>query len=285
MDGMKSLLNINLRQFLVYAFIIALCCAPLLFYVTKHFYTEDLDELTIYRSEEFKIVHLSSFTVSDINAWNYFNEDLQILEKDNSYPLNKPIEKNLYNKAEGHNIDYRIYYTLIEIEGTPYIFMSRIPMIENKDLILGLIGQYGILIIILLVSLSLMQQFISRKLWSPFYSTLQQIKSFNLEKGNIPVFEKTDIKEFSQLNDILEVLIKDNLKTYTQQREFIENASHELQTPLSIFQSQLDILLQQPELTEKQVEIMQSLYSVSSRMTRLNKNLLLLAKIDNNANQ
>ena len=66
-----------------------------------------------------------------------------------------------------------------------------------------------------------------------------------------------------------------------QQKEFIENASHELQTPIAIFQSKLDDLMQRPGLTKKEAETIQELESTSKRMARLNKNLLLLSKIDN----
>jgi signal transduction histidine kinase len=70
------------------------------------------------------------------------------------------------------------------------------------------------------------------------------------------------------------------LSACSRQKEFIENASHEMQTPLAVLQSQLDLLLQDPDLTESQVAVIQSLYSVSSRLARLNRNLLLLAKLD-----
>lgn len=278
---MKSLLSSNLRYFLLSAIIIMLCCMPLFFYVMKFSYTEDLDELIIFRANEFKEKYLPTFSAEDIAVWNNFNEDMQIIADNHSYPLDKPVQDFLFNKSEGHNIDYRLYYTSIEIEGNSYLLMSRIPMIEDHDLILMQINQYGLLFLILLISLLLVQRFISRKLWRPFYETLEKIKSFNLDKGNVPVFEKTNIREFRQLNNSMEELIGDNLNKYSQQKEFIENASHELQTPISVFHSQLDILLQQPNLTEKHVEIIQSLYNVSARMKRLNKNLLLLAKIDN----
>jgi signal transduction histidine kinase len=121
----------------------------------------------------------------------------------------------------------------------------------------------------------------SKRLWRPFHSTLSNIQNFSLEKGELPQFKSTDTAEFVQLNSILNGLISDNLSSYKKQKEFIENASHELQTPLAVFKSQLDMLLQQPNLSQEQMDIIQSLYSVSSRMTRLNKNLLLLARIDN----
>lgn len=277
---MKSLLSKSLRQFLIYTTIILLCCAPIFFFIMKFFYTKDLDELIVYRSNEFIEEKMSAFTISEIDIWNKYNEDIQILPYE-IYTLDKPVEEFLYNKAEGHHIDYRIVYKKVQVENKPYILMCRIPMIENHDLFWNLFTQYGLIFIILLISLGIVQRVISKKSWKPFYNSLEQIENYSLEQGIIPEFEETNIKEFSRLNEILTNLISNNLKAYKQQKEFIENASHELQTPLAVFQSQLDILMQEPDLTEKQVGIIQSLYSVSSRLTRLNKNLLLLAKIDN----
>lgn len=278
---MKNLLTKNLHTFLIYTIITMLCSAPLFYLTAKFFYTKDLDELIEYRRDDFLNVHLPDFTLADIDLWNYYNEDIQIIPPDTKYRLDKNIEEEHFNKAEGHTIYYRILYHPIEIEEQPYILSSRIPMIEAHDLLGMLVSQYGLLVIILFLSLVIVQRLISKKLWTPFYSTLETIEKFNLEQGEAPQLAETDINEFAQLNTILHTLITNNLKIYKQQKEFIENASHELQTPLAVFQSQLDILLQQSELTEAQAEVIQSLYSVSSRMTRLNKNLLLLAKLDN----
>ncbi len=220
----------------------------------KFFYTKDLDELIVYRSNEFVEEKMSAFTISEIDIWNKYNEDIQILLYNETYSLDKPVEEYLYNKAEGHHIDYRIVYKKVQVENKPYILMCRIPMIENHDLFWNLFTQYGLIFIILLISLGIVQRIISKKSWKPFYKSLEQIENYSLEQGIIPEFEKTNIKEFFRLNEILTNLISNNLKAYKQQKEFIENASHELQTPpLAVFQSQLDILMQEPDLTEKQV--------------------------------
>ncbi|WP_321439207.1 HAMP domain-containing sensor histidine kinase [uncultured Bacteroides sp.] len=151
----------------------------------------------------------------------------------------------------------------------------------ERDMLAGIVLQFGLIMGVLLVSLILMLKLISKQLWAPFDDTLKRIEHFSLEKGTLPQFTKSNIKEFNRLNSVLTQLIENNLNSYKVQKEFTENASHELQTPLAVFQAKLDLLLQQPELTEQQAEIVQSLYEVSARLTRLNKNLLLLAKIDN----
>jgi signal transduction histidine kinase len=127
----------------------------------------------------------------------------------------------------------------------------------------------------------LVTRVVYKKLWKPFYLTLREIEQFNIQKNEVPQFQETSIQEFRQLNDALGKLVSNNLQAYKIQKEFTENASHEMQTPLAVFQSKLDILLQQSNLSKEQLLIIQSLYNVTSRLTRINKNLLLLAKMDN----
>lgn len=245
------------------------------------FYAEDLDELIEFRSEQFVKKELLSLKTSDIDYWNRFNEDMKIYSFENTYPLNKVVQKPFYSQAEKHEIDYRIYYTQISIEGESYVFMSRIAMIETKDLLQTLGFQYLLFFAIIIAGLLTLQRILSRHLWKPFYNSLNEIENFKLEKGKIPNFEQTTTTEFVRLNNNLNKLMQDNITSYNQQKEFTENASHELQTPLAVFQSQLDLLLQDSSLNEPQMNVIESLYDVSSRLTRLNKNLLLLSRIDN----
>ena len=247
----------------------------------EKYYSKDLDQLIKYRLKEFKNERLPTFKTANIEIWNSYNEDILILPFDAKYPIGIVQQQEFFDKAEGHNIDFRIVFDRISIENTAYILTSRIPMIEQHDLMRTLTSQYALLFFIMLVSLSAVFYFLSKRLWWPFNETLAKIQNFNLEKGNVPQFATTDTTEFVQLNSILKNLILSNLSAYKKQKEFIENASHELQTPLAVFKSQLDMLLQQPRLTQQQMDIIQSLYSISARMTRLNKNLLILARIDN----
>lgn len=278
---MTSLLTKSSRSYLLFTSIVMLCCFPLFFFVMKAFYAEDLDELIKYRSEHFMMNELPSFKASDIQYWNRFNEDMRIQPFNDTYPLNKVEQKTHYSEVEGHDIDYRIYYRKINIEGKPYIFMSRIAMIETKDLLRTLGTQYLLFFIIIITGLLGLQRILARRLWKPFYNSLNEIEHFKLEEGKVADFDENTTTEFVRLNKNLTKLMQDNITSYNQQKEFTENASHELQTPLAVFQSQLDILLQDSTLSESQMKVIESLYDVSSRLTRLNKNLLLLSRIDN----
>lgn len=143
------------------------------------------------------------------------------------------------------------------------------------------IAEYLYFFIGLMIVLMLVTKIIYKRLWKPFFQTLAQIEQFNIKSNEMPRFSKTNVKEFMQLNKALEKLAENSINAYKIQKEFTENASHEMQTPLAVFQSKLDILIQQPDLTEEQLSIIQSLYDTTARLSRMNKNLLLLAKIDN----
>lgn len=159
---------------------------------------------------------------------------------------------------------------------------NPIPAIDlEQDIMQGVMLQFGLIVGILAVAIVLTLCFISRRLWQPFDQTLQQIEGFRLEDGKLPALPDTDVNEFVRFNSSLETLMRNSLASYRTQKEFTENASHELQTPLAVFQSKLDLLLQQPDLTQRQAELIQGLYEDTNRLSRLSRNLLLLAKIDN----
>lgn len=157
-----------------------------------------------------------------------------------------------------------------------------IPTLDlEEDIMHGIMIQFGVITLVLAIALILTMRFIFHRLWHPFDETLRQIEGFCLEDGALPVLPESSVKEFARLNHTLTALMRNSLASYRTQKEFTENASHELQTPLAVFQSKLDLLLQQPNLSERQAEIIQGLYENVTRLTRLNRNLLLLAKIDN----
>ena len=150
----------------------------------------------------------------------------------------------------------------------------------RQDIMAGVMIQYALVIAVLSIASVIMMRWVSKRLWVPFEDTLDKAAKFDIEKPEIPNFMDTDVKEFKQLDESLTNLMERSADRYRIQKEFTENASHELQTPIAVLQGKLDNLLQD-DLSESQLGIVQELYDVSNRMSRLNKNLLLLAKIDN----
>ncbi|WP_407478568.1 sensor histidine kinase [Elizabethkingia meningoseptica] len=280
---MNRLLNKTLLYYSFFATIILLLSAPFIYWTMESLYKDDVDEAILLRRDEFEINNRKTLHISDIPLWNKFNRDIRILpDTVIQSPKDSIIQQIFYDELVPEWEPYRVLYKDVSIEGKPFVLMIRLNLVESEDLIRTIVRIYlGILFALLLV-IFFITLFVSNRLWKPFYATLRQIEQFNIELNKLPQFPDTKIKEFNQLNNRLTTLIQQSVQSYITQKKFTQNASHELQTPLAVLQSKLDLLLQDNSLQKGQLQILHSLYESVSRLTRINKNLLLLAKIENN---
>lgn len=154
------------------------------------------------------------------------------------------------------------------------------PVDLEEDIVEGMVIHYFLIFFATMLALFVTIRFVTKRLWKPFDDTLRKVEKFNLVQGDIPHFSDTDVQEFRRLNHSLEQLMRKDQRAYRIQKEFTENASHELQPPLAIIRSKLDLLMQE-DMTEAQARIVSDLYDLTIRMGNLNRNLLLLAKIEN----
>ncbi len=155
------------------------------------------------------------------------------------------------------------------------------PMLEEGDLISHLFWDTVVLYILLLLSIILISNYALQRLWKPFYYFLAQLKQYRLGSNKPLPHVKTTTSEFQDLQTAVQTLLKHNLQVYEQQKQFIGNASHELQTPLAIASGKLELLLDNPELSSEQSVAIAEIIEVVQRMKRLNKSLLLLSRIEN----
>ncbi|MCW5908346.1 MAG: HAMP domain-containing histidine kinase [Chitinophagales bacterium] len=276
----KKLLHKTSNAYLIFAVLVLVVSAPLFYFITEKLYIDDADEALILRKNEFLQFHSSTLTEKDIPIWNKFNRDIKIKEPQ-SISGDTFFYTYYYDSLGQENEPYRELNFPIIIEGKPYTYSARINLVETEDLIKSIALLFFIILLLLLLGLFIINKRLSQNLWKPFYETLRQIEQFEIDKSNQPKLTETNIEEFNRLNQSIEKLIERNTTIYHSQREFIENAAHELQTPLAVFQAKIDTLIQSGEFTEQQNQILSSLNDSVSRLNRLNKNLLLLSKIEN----
>jgi len=124
--------------------------------------------------------------------------------------------------------------------------------------------------------------FFNKKIWTPFFTNLKRLRHFSVGDNQPLRLEESDINEFADLKDSLQDLADRGRQEYQGLRQFTENAAHELQTPLGIILSKLDRMSQLAAGEEMSTYIEQA-RSGAHRLKRLNKSLLLLAKLDNKA--
>jgi len=114
-----------------------------------------------------------------------------------------------------------------------------------------------------------------------FYDTIAKINNYDVNSHEEFTLHNSDIKEFEDLNRVLFTMTERIKNDYINLKEYIENASHEIQTPLAIINSKMELLLQSGDMKEKQFKMVADAYEASNRLSRLNKTLILMAKIEN----
>ena len=277
----QKLLNQTLRYYLGYGLLMALFIVTVFYLLFKQHYTHEIDEYLLMQREKVVNKSLRTLKISEIPVWNQFNIEEIILPDTGQIKENVFTTEYIYSEHEKGNEPHRVLYSRVEVEGEKYILAIRMSIYEARKILLSSSLLQLLLFICLITGLTIITRLIHGKLWKPFYQTLSLAEQFNIQQNEIPNFPSTGTQEFNQLNRALRTLIDNNLQAYKIQKEFTENASHEMQTPLAIFRSKLDLLLQLPDLTEEQMEIIQTLHQENSRLVRMNKNLQLLAQMDN----
>ena len=222
--------------------------------------------------------------IETIQLWNDVQPSTNIrkLEKNDNLKDSIFIVEKPHDFLHFEEVDrFRCLSKVIYLNKKPYRFNIETNIEETQETIFFISITTVFLFVMIVGGLLFLNRRLSKSVWKPFRNTLDKLKTFNLNQQTKIEFSKTDVSEFDELNQSLTKLIEHNVSVYKTQKEFTENASHELQTPLAILKNKLDILLQNQDLTEKQYQIAEEMNRALSRSSRINKNLLLLAKIDN----
>jgi len=189
----------------------------------------------------------------------------------------------LYDKSTSELVPYRqLIAKNTSLQKRGYLIRICMPLDETDRLITTIIIALTLLFLVLLALLIYVNYFISRSVWNPFYRTLESLTQYDISQTTPLILHNTKISEFKQLNKTLDQMSKKLQQDYRSLKEFNENASHEIQTPLAIIKSKLELLIQNEALKEDEMKIINSVYEATNRMSRLNQGLLLISKIDNN---
>lgn len=220
-------------------------------------------------------------TIPDFNA--AFGHLIEVKVFDHVFKQKQTFKDTTINSDNDEDdLPYRkLYFLGTTKHRKGYSISISQPLSEKKELLEKTSTLLLVLFIFLILIFVIVNYWISKRLWIPFYKSLDVIGKFDLTSDTQPVFSKSDIQEFTKLNQVLERMSEKIRYDYINLKEFNENASHELQTPLSIIRSKLELLLQFENLNTEQINLLESVNDAVSRLSKLNQGLLIISKIDN----
>ncbi len=278
----KKLLQKTLNYYFIYALVILITVGPAFYIISNILYEDDANEDLYAIKKQFDKFTKDDLTIMDITLWNKFNRDVN-LEKFNGIQKDSLFDHSYYDALTKENEPFRVLNAPVKIEGKWFTFSAKINMVEKENLIGSTVILFISLLVLLIIGFFIITKIISKKLWQPFYAALDKMEQFEIDKSTSVKLIKNTTEEFNRLNNAIDSLIHKNSSIYQSQREFIENAAHELQTPIAIFKGKLENILQRKDLNSEQFKLIDDLNNTTTRLVKLNKNLLVLSKIDSNS--
>lgn len=187
----------------------------------------------------------------------------------------------MYDPYEKKELPFRILTFSDQFNGRNYMIRIKKSLLPNQDLIEGISEIMIGLVLALALSLGLLNRFIFKKLWAPFHGIIRQLQHFNITEPRRIAVEINEVEEFQRLKEVLDKMIDKSIRDYKNLKEYTENTTHEIQTPLAIIKSKAEMLLQEP-LTEPVLKDVSQIYEAATRLARLKEGLSRLSKIENN---
>jgi signal transduction histidine kinase len=215
------------------------------------------------------------------------NNQYYLREVDNAYAVSRNqisyTDSMVYIAEKNETEPARILTTIFRNEAGQYFeLVVSIPTIEKKDLIEAIFYLVLTLYVALLMAIILINVWVFRKSMKPLYVLLRWLEDNRLGRKRTELRNPTNVTEFCQLNDAVNAYASHSEEVFEQQKQFIGNASHETQTPLAICRNRIELLMEDETLKEEQIDELAKTLQTLEHVTRLNKSLLLLSKIDNN---
>lgn len=217
---------------------------------------------------------------------NGTNNTYYITEIDESYAAENPavryMDEMVYIYSKMETEPARVLKTIFRDGDDRFFELTvAIPSYEKQDLQSRILWWLLILYVILLVAVIGVNAWIIRRSFHPLYVLLDWLDGLKLGEAVPPLSNDTDITEFRKLNEAMMRMAERNNEMFDEQRLFIGNAAHELQTPVAVCRNRLELLAADPSLGETQLEQIGSVMHTLDHLSRLNRTLLLLTKIEN----
>nr|WP_067055830.1 HAMP domain-containing sensor histidine kinase [Mucilaginibacter sp. L294] len=259
--------------------VIMLVTGIIYYYTISHILTNQIDkDLVLEENEIFSYVN-KNHRLPDVYESNHQQIVFAPLGDKNTA---RRFLDTTYHDSDQKDLEAgRALISSVNISGQNYRILVTQSKVETEDLIqIIFLITIGV-IVSLLVILIVLNRVILKSIWKPFYKVLFQLKEFSLAGHATINSTPSNIDEFTELDQAVISMAHRVKSDYQNLKAFTENASHELMTPISVINSKLDTLVQTDEFTDRQSKLLNDIYGTVTRLTRLNKSMLLLAKIEN----
>jgi signal transduction histidine kinase len=276
-----KLLTKSTFYYLSFSILIILTGAILLYFTISKIVYRQIDNSLVTEKEIIRDQIEQTGTIPDFEASFSHQIEVRLLDEP-LHPLDIIKDTVLVDPVTGRDLPYRhLFFAGNTSKKNGYSISLMQTLQEKNDLLKDISLYIFFLFLGLLITSIVMSYLISRKLWNPFHLAVREAEKYDIQSDKPINLPESNIKEFMQLNVVLKRMTSKMRSDYINLKEFNENAAHEIQTPLAIIRSKLELLMQKEELGKESLTLIKSIDEALTRLYKLNQGLLLISKIDN----
>lgn len=280
---MNLTLRIALRLSMAMIPLMALWAACFYFAMVGEINDETDDALEAY-SEMLIVRHLAGEELPPLN--NGSNNSYQLHEIAPHEAIERPQltfhDEMIYIPERMESEPARVLTTYFQTpDGVWLELQVATPTFERDDLRETILGWIVFLYLILLVTGVLLTMWVFNRSMSPLYKLLRWLDGYLPGRSIEAVPNESNITEFRRLSEATQKMANRAEELYERQKQFVGNASHELQTPLAVLGNRMEWMIDSMALNEEQMAEVMRMLQTQRQLVRLNRNLLMLTKIEN----
>ena len=246
------------------------------YFVIQHLVNKEVEEILLHEQERIEF-HLARDGV--VPDSNYLFEITPVAE---DFEITKAFKDTvLFEAYADKRIPYRTFNFTSTIDSQPVKISLKHVLLEINELIWLLFLSTNFIIFLLVTGLYFINRKIYKWAWNPFFKNLSRLKKYGVTQKEPIELDVSKITEFEELNQVVVALMDQVRKDFQNLKEFNENISHEIQTPLAVIRNKVVLLLESKNLDEKERERMQAVYQEINKLSKIGKSLTLISRIEN----
>jgi len=217
--------------------------------------------------------------------------DQYLLDMSDDYILKKAKDETIikdqfstlmiYDPTEDEEEPYRQLFCTISVQDKHYELTLRKSMVEYNAIMYSILLLGTVFSIMLAAGFTILNRVLTKSLWSPFYKTIDLLSSYTPEVKQRLHLPKSQIEEFELLNTTVAKMSEKIHNDFGKQKKFIDHVSHEVQTPLSVINANIENILQSKNLTTEDFQFLENISESSTKLSKVIRSLLLLSRLEN----
>lgn len=205
-----------------------------------------------------------------------------ITEKEGRHYKTRFYDDNVYVEIADEDEPVRVMKMAFSMpDGCYYELTLMTSIMEREETMEAVVCYLAILFLLFLIVTTIGIRLVLKGAYRPLSRLMEWVHGIHPDKPVTPLENTARVREFRELGEAVVQMANRSHQAYEEQKQFIENASHELQTPLAIVCGKIELLAESEGMDEQQLRELDAIYATLGRAVKLNKSLLLLSRIEN----